>query len=531
MSILPDAPIDRQAVPPDGAGTLLEMRGIKKAFSGNIVLKGIDFTVHAGEVHALLGENGAGKSTLMKILMGVYSCDAGQVLLEGNDITARSVRQHLNSGIAMVFQELSLLPNCTVAENLLLEREPLRGGWRVDARALVRQARELIERYGFDLRASTRLRQLGFAQRQMVEILKNISRGARVLILDEPTSSLSVREEEKLFSILGDLRARGMGIIYISHRLAEIFRLADRISIVKDGGLIGPLRSSETNYERLAQLMSKSSEQAVAGQAELPGPAAEGGTALSVQNLSTGQKLRKVSFSILPGEVVGLAGLVGSGRSTLAKAIFGLLKDAEGEIQVGGRPVKPGHPRTAIRAGIGFVPEDRRLEGLILGHSLRENLALPSLDRLVSGKIPLVSWQKIRRLFAKFQQRLAIKCRNGDQKASELSGGNQQKIVFAKWLATHPKILILDEPTAGVDIQTKVEMRQIIRQIAREGVAVLLISSELDEVVATADRILLMIDGQIGESQRHFETEAELRGALQLAIRQNRQLHQEAGAA
>ena len=532
MSFQLDPPIDKDGAPLNHGRTLLEMRGIKKAFSGNAVLKGIDFTVSAGEVHALLGENGAGKSTLMKILMGVYSSDAGEVLLEGNDITACSVKQRLNSGIAMVFQELSLLPNCTVAENLLLGREPLRGGWRVDSGALVRQAQDLIDRYGFDLRATTRLRQLGFAQRQMVEILKNVSRGARVLILDEPTSSLSVREEEKLFSILGDLQGRGMGVIYISHRLAEIFRLADRISIVKDGGLIGPIRTGETDYGRLAQLMSKSSEQTQVTQPKLPGQVKGGARVFSIENLSTGQKLKKVSFAILPGEVIGLAGLVGSGRSTLAKAIFGLLKDADGELSVAGERVRLGLPSTAIQAGIGFVPEDRRLEGLILGHSLCENLGLPSLDCLLIGNSPLVSRQKIRRLFAKFQQRLAIKCRHGDQRAAELSGGNQQKIVFAKWLATHPRVLILDEPTAGVDIQTKVEMRQIIREIAREGVAVLLISSELDEIVATADRILLMVDGQISEMRRKCETEAELRGALQLAIRQTRQLSsQEVGGA
>ena len=288
-----DSPIDQDADFLNPGRTLLEMRGIKKAFSGNAVLKGIDFTVKAGEVHALLGENGAGKSTLVKILMGVYSCDAGEVLLDGNDITARSVKQHLSSGIAMVFQELSLLPNCTVAENLLLGREPLRHGWRVDFASLVRQAQDLIERYGFDLRATTRLRQLGFAQRQMVEILKNVSRGARVLILDEPTSSLSVREEEKLFSILGDLKGRGMGVIYISHRLAEIFRLADRISIVKDGGLIGPMRTGETDYDRLAKLMSKSSEQAKVVQTGLPGQVKGEGKVLTIENLSTGSKIKK----------------------------------------------------------------------------------------------------------------------------------------------------------------------------------------------------------------------------------------------
>jgi ABC-type sugar transport system ATPase subunit len=522
MSIPPASPTDLDAVSPDPDRILLEMRGIEKAFSGNAVLKGIDFMVHAGEVHALLGENGAGKSTLMKILMGVYSCDAGEVLLDGNDITARSVKQHLNSGIAMVFQELSLLPNCTVAENLLLGREPLQGGWKIDSSTLIRQARDLIKRYGFDLQATTRLRQLGFAQRQMVEILKNVSRGARVLILDEPTSSLSVREEEKLFSILGDLKGRGIGIIYISHRLAEIFRLADRISIVKDGGLIGPMRSCETDYGRLAHLMSKTTEQAKVGSSGLPGPSKREGTALSIQDLSTARKLKKVSFSILAGEVIGLAGLVGSGRSTLAKAIFGLLEDAEGKLSVAGRPVRLSHPPASIRAGIGFVPEDRRLEGLILGHSLRENLALPSLERLLRGKSPFVSRQKVQGLFARFQQRLAIRCRHGDQKATELSGGNQQKIVFAKWLATHPKVLILDEPTAGVDLHTKVEMRQIIREIAGDGVAVLLISSELDEIVASADRIVLMVDGQISEMPRKCETEADLRGALQLAIRHTR---------
>jgi len=503
------------------ATPLVRMADIRKRFGENHVLRGVSFDVRAGEVHALLGENGAGKSTLMKVLMGVHEADSGRIELDGQDIAGRSVRELLAQGIAMIFQELSLLPNLTVGQNLLLGREPRLAGWRIDARALRRDAQALIDRHGFDLRADAPVRELGFAQRQMVEVLKAVSRGARVLIMDEPTSSLSLREETQLFAIIEGLQARGMGLVYISHRMAEVFRVADRISIVKDGLLIGPLDSASTTPRELAQLMSKSTAGELAGKRA---PAADARQraepVLRVRGLRTARKLAGLDFEVGPGEVVGVAGLVGAGRSTLAKALFGLLPDAAGAVEVDGRPVRAGDVPAAIAAGIGFVPEDRRHEGLMPGLSLADNLALPGYaSRHGAG---IASRGRADALFARYRDMLHIACRRGAQPASELSGGNQQKVVFGKWLATAPRLLILDEPTNGVDVNAKAEMRAAIRAVAAQGVGVLLISSELDELTAAADRVLLMVDGRISRSLTEVGAESELRALLQadMAARQ-----------
>jgi ribose transport system ATP-binding protein len=500
---------------------LVSMQGIVKSFGENRVLRGISFEVHAGEVHALLGENGAGKSTLMKVLMGVHTADAGRIALDGADISGGSVQEHLAQGIAMIFQELSLLPNLTVAQNLLLGREPRQAGWRIDGRALRAEAEALIERYDFGLRAADRVRDLGFAQRQMVEVLKAVSRGARVLIMDEPTSSLSLREEQQLFGIIESLQARGMGIVYISHRMAEVFRVANRISIVKDGQLIGPLDPKDSSPRAIAGLMSKTAPGELAAR-RAPGMAPERAKpVLRVEGLRTRRKLGGLGFEVARGEVLGIAGLVGSGRSTLAKALFGLLPDAAGTVTVDGKPLKLGDPSAAIAAGLGFVPEDRRHEGLVLGLSLARNVALPGYAGLRgTGR---VSGARSDALFAKFRAQLNIVCRQPSQPAAELSGGNQQKVVFAKWLATQPRLLILDEPTNGVDVNAKADMRAAMRSAAEQGVGVLLISSELDELAAAADRVLLLVDGRITREVTQIGDEAELRALLQADLAASRQ--------
>ena len=345
------------------------MERIEKSFGENKVLIDVNFVVDAGETHALLGENGAGKSTLMKVLIGVHAADGGRIVLDGEDVTALSLRERLDRGIAMIFQELSVLPNRSVAENLFVLREPRAFGWRVDTQRMIADAQSLIDRYGFGLRASARVGDLGFAQRQMVEILKALSRGAKLLVMDEPTSSLTVREEETLFATVDQLKASGIGIVYISHRMSDVLRLSDRISIAKDGRLIGPLLPSETSIAHIASLMSRSPESqgksALPEKApvQLPGPRTASSRALSVSGLGTARKLSDIAFDIEAGEMVGLAGLVGSGRSTLAKAIFGLIPDATGAISVGGRTVQTGKVASAVKAKIGFVPEDRRTRG------------------------------------------------------------------------------------------------------------------------------------------------------------------------
>ncbi|TLU71004.1 sugar ABC transporter ATP-binding protein [Lichenicoccus roseus] len=508
---------------PPVAAPLVSMRGISKSFGENRVLRDIDFEVAAGEVHALLGENGAGKSTLMKILMGVYAPDAGSITLDGENIVGTSVQDHRAHGISMIFQELSLLPNLTVGQNILLGREPRLPGWRIDHRRLAGNAQEIIDHYGFPLRAGREVRDLGFAQRQMVEVLKAVSQGARVLVMDEPTSSLSLREEERLFSIMDELKARGMGLIYISHRMAEIFRLANRLSIVKDGRLIGPLVPAATSIAEVSQLMSKTTASALPAVTALPDaapvPRTETGLALQVTGLGTATKLRDINFTIGRGEIVGLAGLVASGRSTLAKALFGLIPDATGEVVVTGRPLRLGDAARAVAAGIGFVPEDRRLEGLVLDHSLAANVALPNLGRLLGRfGLPYVSDSRIAQLFESYRSQLGIVARASSQRVGELSGGNQQKIVFAKWLATKPGLLILDEPTNGVDVNAKADMRALMRAVAASGVGVLLISSELDEITGAADRILTLVDGRITRELHQVRDEAELRGILQADV-------------
>jgi ribose transport system ATP-binding protein len=497
---------------------LVVMRGISKAFGPYQVLRDVDFEVRAGETHALLGENGAGKSTLMKVLMGVHKADSGEVVVAGRDLAGASVEDRLSRGIAMIFQELSLLPNLTVGDNILIGREPRRRGFVIDKRRVRREAQAIIDRHRFPLRAGQPLRELGFAQRQMVEILKAVSRGARVLVLDEPTSSLSLREEEMLFATMADLKASGMGLVYISHRMAEIFRLADRLSIVKDGRMIGPLDPGATSIAQVSELMSKSKVATPSAKQapELAAPALRAACedALTVENLRTQRKLDGLSFSLRRGEILGVAGLVGSGRSTLAKALFGLAPDATGRVTVAGRPLRLGDPARAIQAGLAFVPEDRRLEGLVLNASIASNIALPTLRRLTLG-FGVVSDRGIGEIYEEFRARLAIAARGPRQLAGELSGGNQQKIVFAKWLATQPKVLILDEPTNGVDVNAKADMRAIVRAAADAGVAVLLISSELDELTAAADRNLMLVDGRITRELHEIKNEAELRAILQ----------------
>jgi ABC-type sugar transport system ATPase subunit len=491
---------------------LIEMRGISKSFGQNRVLSEVDFVLESGEVHALLGENGAGKSTLMKILMGVHRPDAGTITLDGQAITGGSVGDHLSRGIAMIFQELSLVPNGTIVDNIFLGREPRGFGWSVHRRAMRLEASRLIELHGFPLNPNSEVGRLPFAQRQMVEILKAVARGARVLIMDEPTSSLTMNEEVVLLRIIAELKTRGIGIIYISHRMAEIFSVSDRISLIKDGRLVGPMRPAETSVSHISALMSRG----VPATEMTRESAARAGTwALEVRGLGTARKLRDVTFTVATGEVVGIAGLVGSGRSTLAKALFGLLPDRIGEVTVDGRIVPPGDPADAVKSGLALVPEDRRREGLVLDHGLATNISLPNLRRLrMSGTWPAFSRTAADGLFGRFQTALAINARGPRQAASELSGGNQQKVVFAKWLATSPRVLILDEPTSGVDVNAKAEMRALMLRTAGQGVGVLLISSELEDLATTADRVLLMVDGRITREAEPGLHEAGLRAML-----------------
>ncbi len=480
----------------DPTSAVVVMTGISKAFGPNAVLRSVDFVLRRGEVHALLGENGAGKSTLMKILIGVHAPDAGSVLVAGRAVGKASTRQRIDAGVAMIFQELSLVPTMTVAENVFLGREPRRAGWRADRAAMREATRSLAESHGFELSPDDLVEDLPFAARQLVEILKALSRGAQALVMDEPTSSLTVREEDMLHAIVDGLKEKGIGIVYITHRMAEIARVADRLSIIKDGEIAGPFAVGELSPAEIARLMARKPA-SVAG----PGPPRRprpGEVVLRVTKLTTARKLKDVDLAIRAGEIVGLAGLVGSGRSTLLKALFGLIPDASGEVVIGGRTVSGRSPRAHIEAGAALVPEDRRLEGLVADHSLETNVGLPNLPDLLHKVLPgAVSRRRERDLFLHYRKALSIACRGAGQAASELSGGNQQKIVFAKWFGSTPKLLLLDEPTAGVDVNAKAEMRSLVRTAAEAGVGILVVSSELDELAELSDRMVMVSDGAL----------------------------------
>jgi len=496
---------------------IVEMQQIEKRFGTVPVLRGVDFDVRVGEVHALLGGNGAGKSTLMKILMGVHRADAGRILLDSRDMTAASVTETLHQGVvAMIFQELSLLPNLTVADNVFLGREPLAPGMRVDRKAIRVRTEALIAAQGFDIPALALVNDLPFAQRQQVEILKATARGARVLVMDEPTSSLTAREEERLFELIQRLTANGIGIVYISHRMAEIFRVSDRITVLRDGSAIGPIPTQSATVAAISAHLARP-ETAISLRRDVErGQRVDKPLALSVRHLSTKRSLKDISFDVAAGEIVGIAGLVGAGRSTLAKALAGLLPDATGTLEIGGQLVPLDAPHRVLGRGLGFVPEDRRQEGLILLHGLADNLALPNLARLgLYGALGPILRRGVNRLFARWAEVLALVARGPGQAASELSGGNQQKVVFAKWLASQPHALVLDEPTSGVDVNAKADMRAALTRSARDdGVGILLINSEFDELAAVCDRILLMDSGKIIGTLDPHEGEAALLAAL-----------------
>ena len=497
---------------PSSSKPLIEMHDIRKSFGANDVLLGINFDVRPGEVHALLGENGAGKSTLMKILMGVHRQDGGEILIEGRPATGDTAGR-LAAGVAMIFQELSLVPAMTVADNIWLGREPVgRAGW-IDRRRIRADAAALIAARGFDIDPAARVETLPFAARQQVEILKALGTGAQVVVMDEPTSSLTQREEQVLHGIVRRLRDQGLGIIFISHRMNEIFRLSDRLSVLKDGRMMGTLSTAETSPEAVNRLLMRTP---VTAHAPVASARSESGRiVLEVAGLSTRRKLRDVYFKLAEGEVLGLAGLVGSGRTVLAQALFGLLRDTRGTVKLGDIDFAGRGIADRISAGIAMVPEDRRHQGLVLAHGLADNIALPGLAAKLRGALRPVSRRGTRSGFDHWRKALSIACRGPRQEAGELSGGNQQKIVFAKWLATGPRLLILDEPTAGVDVNAKAEMRKLVRQAADSGLAVLLITSELDELAELSDRVAYMAGGRLIERSDPVRGEEDIRHVLQ----------------
>jgi ribose transport system ATP-binding protein len=477
---------------------ILEMSGISKRFPGVIALEQVNLDIYPNEVVALIGENGAGKSTLMKVLGGVIQRDAGTIRLDGEPIEINSPSEASKRRIEFIHQELSVLDNLDVAANIFIHREPTTGGWLklINRRRLYRDADALLEKLGLDISSRTPLARLSLAQQQLVEIARAISAGARILIMDEPTSSLTLTETRRLLEIVRDLKAHEVSIIYISHRLHEVEEIADRVVVLRDGRNVGALAHDEIDHDRLVRMMvgRDLKDFFKSGHGELS--RSTGREWFSVSNLRTLRYPNSaVSFTVGRGEVLGFAGLVGAGRTEVAQAIFGIEAAPEARVALGGEDVKIFAPRDAIRKGIYLVPEDRRMCGLIVDFSVRENISLPGMDRYSTAG--LISVEKETAAARKACKTINIKTPSPEMKAANLSGGNQQKVVLAKWLELSPKVLIFDEPTRGIDVGAKSEIYALIRKLAGEGVSVIAISSEMEEVLGISDRIAVMHEGRI----------------------------------
>ena len=473
---------------------LLQLRTIEKRFPGVHALRGVNLEVHAGEVVALLGENGAGKSTLMKIVGGVAQPDSGEMWVDGARVVIRDVHTATALGIAFIHQELNLLDNLDVAGNVLLGREPTRGGALrlIDRVTMHGRVRPYLDQLGLDVSPDTPVAELSIARQQLVEVAKALSLNARLLIMDEPTSSLTLAETERLHEVVASLRGRGVAIVYITHRLGEVRTVADRAVVLRDGANAGALARDELTHDNMIGLM-------VGRQLEIDRDGSSGHSEsghFSVDGLRTRRyPQHAVSFAIGRGEILGMAGLVGAGRSEIAEAIFGVEPSVAGTVKLAGQPLRIAAPDDAIRHGIFLVPEDRRLAGLVVDFSIRENVSLPALHRY--SPYGLVSEPREREAVTAVCDQLQVKARSIEVKAATLSGGNQQKVVLAKWLAIGPKVLVVDEPTRGIDVGAKAEIYRLLRALARQGVSILMISSDMEEILHISDRVAVMHEGRL----------------------------------
>ena len=468
---------------------LLEMSGIDKSFPGVRALSAVSLKLHRGEVLALMGENGAGKSTLIKTLAGAHQPDAGTISIDGMPVNLASPTAAIEAGIGVIYQEFNLIPALTAWENIFLGRE--KSGLFVDRKQERARSAELFARLGVNVPLDVPCGQLSVAQQQLIEIAKVLSQDVRILVMDEPSAALTPQEVEKLFAIIAELKSQGIGIIYISHRLDEIFQIADTVTVLRDGQYVGDAPAPQMTRQQMIEMMvGRSIEN------EFPKePADIGRVRLQVRGMSRGDVVRDVSLEVRAGEVLGLTGLVGAGRTELVRLIFGADSAESGQVSLDGKPLRLASPREAIAAGICLLTEDRKSQGLVLGRSVRENFGLPNLSKL--SRFGMLRERQERSEFAKYVDSLSIRIPNQEQLAQHLSGGNQQKVVLAKWLEQNAEVLIFDEPTRGIDVGAKHEIYQLINRLAAQGKAIIMISSELPEVLGMSDRILVMHDGRI----------------------------------
>ncbi|WP_030378548.1 MULTISPECIES: sugar ABC transporter ATP-binding protein [unclassified Streptomyces] len=492
---------------------VLAIRGLSKTFPGVRALDGVDLVLHPGEVHALIGENGAGKSTLIKVLTGVYRPDAGTVEFQGRQVSFATPLEAQKAGISTIYQEVNLIPLLSVARNLFLGREPRTRLGLLDFARMNREAEETLRTYGVRVDVRQPLRTLGVGAQQMVALARAVATDARVVIMDEPTSSLEPREVETLFSVIRRLRDAGIAVVYVSHRLDELYAVCETVTVLRDGRRVHHGRLAELSRLDLVSTMlgRELGEVRSEGLTKFTGDhhAADARPVLEATDLTVPHKLHGVSVSIRPGEVVGLGGLLGSGRTETAKAISGALPVRSGKVVVAGTSLRGGSTPGAIRAGISLLPEDRKSEGIVPGLSVRENIALAALPRL--SRFGMVSEARVDAIVDTFIERLRIKASSPHQKVGELSGGNQQKVLLARWLAMNPKVLLLDEPTRGIDVGAKAEVQKLVDELAEDGLGVLLISSDLEELIEGSDRVVVLKDGAVvGELTGEDVTEDKL---------------------
>lgn len=469
----------------------IEMKGINKSFGSNQVLKDAGFLLKDGEVHALMGENGAGKSTLMKILTGVYTKDSGKVIVDGEEVSYKTPQEAEKAGIVFIYQEINALFDLTVEENMFMGKEITKKFGVCDKKAMREKAKEVMDKVGVSIPVDAVMSDLSVGQQQMIEICKALMVDAKVIIMDEPTAALTESETEGLFKVINQLRKKGVSIVYISHRMEEIFALCDRITILRDGQYIDTKEIKDLTMDDVVQMMIGRE----IGERFPKRTSKIGDVVLKVEGLTSGKLFHDVDFEVRAGEVLGVAGLMGAGRTEIMQAIFGNLKKDSGKIYIDGEEVSIKNPRHAIKAGIGFVTEDRKTEGLLLEKSIAENIEIANLGKVSKGGV--LRKEKQDEIVKKGIDEFRVKCFGPWHECNNLSGGNQQKVVLAKWVYTDPKILILDEPTRGVDIGAKKEIYDVINELAAKGVAVIMVSSELPEVLGMSDRIMVIREGEV----------------------------------